>query len=104
MEEQKNASVNAESTQKEENVKLTYEQLNNACNQLAQQNHQLVAKVRELEQIVMLKRLDYLFKVLNYSSNFSSEFVSACANEIEAAMTPPANEESAEENTETKEK
>lgn len=104
MEEQKNASVNTESTQKEENVKLTYEQLNNACNQLAQQNHQLVAKVRELEQIVMLKRLDYLFKVLNYSSNFSSEFVSACANEIEAAMTPPVNEESAEENTETKEK
>ena len=41
--------------------KLTYEQLNDACNQLWQQNKQFVARNRELEAFAMNKRLDYLF-------------------------------------------
>ena len=51
----------------EEQKKLTYEQLNDACNQLWQQNKQLVKRNKELEQFVMNKRLDYLFKVLECS-------------------------------------
>lgn len=70
--------------------KLTYEQLNDACNQLWQQNKQLVARTRELEQYAMNKRMDYLFKVLEFSIKFSSDFVADCASEIEAAMTIPA--------------
>lgn len=69
--------------------KLTYEQLNDACNQLWQQNKQLVARNRELENFAMNKRLDYLFKVLELSNQFSSDFVVNCASEIEQAMTIP---------------
>lgn len=69
--------------------KLTYEQLNDACNQLWQQNKQLVTRNRELETFAMNKRLDYLFKVLELSNQFSSDFVGNCSSEIEQAMTIP---------------
>mgnify|MGYP007036971871 FL=1 len=69
--------------------KLSYEQLNNACNQLWQQNKQLAARNRELETFAMNKRLDYLFKVLELSNQFSSDFVGNCSSEIEQAMTIP---------------
>lgn len=83
---------------KAEEKKLTYEQLNDACNQLWQQNKQLAMRAKELEQCVMSKRLDYLFKVLELSGKFGSDFVVSCANEIEQAMTVPAsNGESGEE-------
>lgn len=73
----------------EEQKKLTYEQLNDACNQLWQQNKQLVKRNKELEQFVMNKRLDYLFKVLECSKEFSSDFIRNCASEIEEAITVP---------------
>lgn len=73
--------------------KLTYEQLNDACNQLWQQNKQFVARNRELEAFAMNKRLDYLFKVLELSNQFSSDFVGNCAVEIEQAMTIPQDTE-----------
>ena len=37
----------------------------------------------------MNKRLDYLFKVLKLSNQFSSDFVGNCSSEIEQAMTIP---------------
>lgn len=67
--------------------KLTYEQLNDACNQLWQQNKQLIKRNKELEIFAMNKRLDYLFKVLELSNQFSSDFVGNCSSEIEQAMT-----------------
>lgn len=92
-----------------EKKKLTYEQLNDVCNQLWMQNRQLTSKNRELEQIALNKRLDYLFKVLEYSNNFTSDFVVSCSNEIEEALTiPQSNEENAEveskEDAESKDK
>lgn len=94
MEEQKKlkvASMNGESKQEEK--KLTYEQLNDACNQLWQQNKQLAVRNRELESFVMNKRLDFLFKVMEFSSMFSSDFVVSCTSEIEQAMTIPQEPE-----------
>lgn len=93
MEEQSKAkqiNMNA-SAGKSENKqqKLTYEQLNDVCNQLWQQNKQLVARNRELETFAMNKRLDYLFKVLELNNQFSSDFVVNCSSEIEQAMTIP---------------
>ncbi len=81
-----NASTGKSETKQQ---KLTYEQLNDACNQLWQQNKQLVARNRELETFAMNKRLDYLFKVLELSNQFSSDFVRNCSSEIEQAMTIP---------------
>ena len=76
-----------------EEKKLTYDQLNDACNQLVQQNRQLMMRNRELEQFAMNKRLDYLFKVLEFSREFSSDFVGNCASEITSAMVIPEEEE-----------
>lgn len=93
MEEQSKAkqiNMNARAGKSEnKQQKLTYEQLNDACNQLWQQNKQLVARNRELETFAMNKRLDYLFKVLELSNQFSSDFVVNCSSEIEQAMTIP---------------
>lgn len=93
MEEQNKSKVvkmNASKDNKaEDKQKLTYEQLNDACNQLFQQNQMLAKRNRELEGFAMNKRLDYLFKVLEFSNNFSSDFIDNCASEIEEAMTIP---------------
>lgn len=98
MEEKKTKiiSMNADrnnGNNKPEGSKLTYEQLNDACNQLWQQNKQLVQRNRELEGFAMNKRLDYLFKCLEYSKMFSSDFVVSCTAEIEEAMTIPQETE-----------
>ena len=92
MEEQKKSKVISMNTSKAQEKKLTYEQLNDACNQLWQQNKQLAVKNRELEQFAMNKRLDYLFQVLEFSKEFSSDFVGTCASEIEEALTIPQEE------------
>lgn len=87
-----------------EKKKLTYEQLNDVCNQLWMQNRQLTSKNRELEQFALNKRLEYLFKVLEYSNNFTSDFVVSCSSEIEEALTiPQNNEENAEGESKRKE-
>jgi hypothetical protein len=96
MKENKTKVVNM-NTGKSEEKKLTYEQLNDACNQLWQQNKQLAARTRELEQFAMNKRLDYLFKVLEYSNKFSSDFIVNCTNEIEEAMTITSNDDKKED-------
>lgn len=96
MEENKAKTVNMGvkgNNQPKEKQKLTYEQLNDACNQLWQQNKKLVMKNRELEQFALNKRMDYLFKVLEFCDKFHSDFVVECANEIEVAMTIPAQED-----------
>lgn len=66
--------------------RLTYDQLNNACAQLYQQNQNLLKKLQEANTYSMFKRLDYLFEVLKYKDSFSEEFVSGCAKEIEEAI------------------
>lgn len=95
MEEQKTkvVSMNSSSGKGKEEKKLTYEQLNDACNQLWQQNKQLAMRNRELEQFAMNKRLDYLFKVLEFGREFSSDFVGICATEIQEAMALPQEKE-----------
>ena len=99
MEEQKKAmsvNINQKSKVNREN-KLTYEQLNDACNQLLQQNRQLIQRSRELEQFALNKRLDYLFKIIEFNKMFSSDFVVSCTEEIEQAMTIPQEEDKQKE-------
>lgn len=92
MEEQKKNKVVSMNTKQAEK-KLSYEQLNDACNQLLQQNRQLAVQNKQLEQFAMNKRLDYLFKVIEFSKEFTSDFVGNCASEIEEALTITQEEE-----------
>ena len=89
-----------ENTQTQESPKLTYEQLNNAAMQLSQQNMQLRKQLEEMNYFNLFRRLDYLFKVVEFSTNFSADFVTACTTEIQALLTTA--EEMPEDNTEEK--
>lgn len=83
-------------TQREER-KATYEELNNYCMQLMNQNKQLVAQLQEREMFNMFKRLDYLFLVLKSKDCFSSDFVGDCVAEITSALTIPETADTRDE-------
>lgn len=89
---------NKETTQAPEQPKqLSYEQLKNVAGQLQQQNMQLRKALQEANFSNMFKRLDYLFKVMEYPHMFSDEFVQKCAVEIESLITIPEPEEESKE-------
>lgn len=72
---------------KEKKEKLSYDELNNACLQLAEQNRKLYQEVQRLNATGMIKRLEFLFEVIKLRNNFSMEFVAKCSKEIEEALT-----------------
>lgn len=82
----------------EENVKqeekLTYEQLANAANQLLAQNNELRRTLMELSNA--MRRLDYLFKVLDHVALFDVDFVDNCTAEIVQLMTIPEKQDTPE--------
>lgn len=103
MEEKKNAKVVKLDTTKKEDVKpegkkATYEELNNYCMQLFQQNRQLVEKLRERDMENLFKRLDYLFLILRNKECFDAEFLGNCIDEIKTALTPPEEKAADDEN------
>ena len=88
MEEKKLKTRSVEDkTKGEEKHKLSYEELNGACNQLFQENQYLKKQLQEANLANMFKRLDYLFEVLKYSSIFNDPgFVMDCVDEIKDAI------------------
>lgn len=71
---------------------LSYEELKNIAGQLQQQNMQLRKALQDTNYANMFKRLDYLFKVMEFAHMFSDKFVTNCSSEIELSMTIPDNE------------
>ena len=84
----------------EQPKQLTYEELRNIAGQLQQQNMQLRRALNDLNYKNMFERLNYLFKVMEFSHMFSDEFVGKCVTEIESLMTIP--EDTPEDTTESK--
>lgn len=77
--------------------RLTYEQLNDACNQLFQQNQQMRKAIEELNMANMFKRLDYLFKVVENAGTFKdSDFLNSCMDEIKETLTLQPEDNKAE--------
>lgn len=83
---------------KEQKGQYSYEELNKICMQLEQQNQYLLKQLYQANQTSMFKRLDYLFKVLEFEATIKdSEFVNNCIAEIKEAITiPEETEETAE--------
>ena len=103
MEEQKKSKeVKLNPKSKDGDQKLSYEQLSSVCNKLYQENQYLKSQLQQAsETIGLFNRLDYLFKVVALSTkqseyHFSNDFIAACFQEIEEAMTPLAKEEEKE--------
>jgi hypothetical protein len=96
MEEKKLKAVQKESEEKQQ--KLSYEQLNEACAQLYQQNQNLARQLQQANLSNMFKRLDYLFKVVQYENVFGDRaFVDSCILEIQDALTIREEEENKED-------
>lgn len=95
-----------EQLENEQTNKPTYEKLEEIAQKAVEnlnivnmQNAQLMAKIRELSEFAAFKRLDYLFKVIEFAELFNSEFITKCINEIETTMTI-VESENTEENGE----
>ena len=80
MEENKNQEV-------EQPKELSYEELKNVAAQLQHQNEQMRNAIMKLDYTNTLKRLDYLFKVIEFSIQFPDDFITNCINEIVDMMT-----------------
>lgn len=92
--EEKKKSMKIEKGGEEKQEKLTYEQLNDACQQLFQQNQQLVKQLREANLENMFRRLDYLFEVVRLSGTIKdADFVNGCIDEIKEAIVIKDNKE-----------
>lgn len=76
--------------------KLSYEKLKEAAGQLSQQNQQLNLMLQQMNMTNAFRRLDYLFKVLEFKDCFNSDFVISCSEEITSMMTPPEEEKDTE--------
>lgn len=85
-----------ENKENKEKKKLTYEQLNEIANQLMQENMKLKQKCQELYMADTIKRLEFLFKVVESTYPFDKEFRDTCAAEIKELMTPIQEEENKE--------
>lgn len=95
MEESKKPEMKVVANQSTENAqpqqkKATYEELNNYCIQLSNQNRELINKLQQIDMSNMFRRLDYLFMVLHNEDHFEDkEFVKSCAEEIQSAIVIP---------------
>ena len=69
--------------------KMSYEELENVARQLSEQTRQLYTKLQEMNMVNMFKRLDYLFKVVEFPDMFNTEFVTNCTQEIQDLLTIP---------------
>ena len=88
----KKSQVKEEPKTTTEKTQPTYEELYNISRQLSIQSQRLTARVKELEDFWMFRRLDYLFKVLENGINFSEEFLASCVEEIQNLMSPREEE------------
>ena len=83
-----------------DNNKLSYEELTKVANGLKEQNNflmkqcqQMEGKLRELVEVLNLKRLDYLFKVVEFRIIFDTDFVNQCITEIEESLEQSEEQE-----------
>ena len=105
MEEQKSKEVKLQAAKKaedEKSAKYTYEQLNDICSKLFQDNQYLRQQLQQAQEAIrMFNRLNYLLKVVELNNNpgqwhFSDDFISDCMQEIQDAITLPSEPEKKE--------
>ena len=89
---------------KKEVKKLSYEELENAAKQItaqaqsvARENQQLRTALQQATMSNMYTELNFKFKVVEFASAFTPEFVDRCVKSIEETMTPPPEEKEEEE-------
>lgn len=69
----------------QENTKMSYEELERVANNL-------YIRLQDADMSNMFRRLDYLFKVVEFKDSFTPTFIEKCVKEIEMMMTIPSEE------------
>jgi hypothetical protein len=87
-----------ENTKKQEEKKLSYEDLSKVAMQLQQRVINAEQKLQEINYVAM--RLNYLFAVLKSKEVFPQEFITQCSNEVMELLKIETKEE---EETKTEE-
>lgn len=76
-----------------EQQKLSYEELEKIAMNLQEQCQKLYAQNQYMQQNLVFKRLEFLFKTLEYYSLLDSDFVKNCAKEIQTLLTIETDKE-----------
>ena len=76
----------------EEVKKLSYEELETVAKDLYNRCTEMAKEIQRMQVDNTFKRLDYLFKTLEYYSLLDTDFVRSCAKEIQEIMTIPETE------------
>jgi len=71
----------------EEKKELSYEELKNVAGQLQQQNKFLLEQLNKQDGESFYKRLDYLYKTVEFKEVFPEEFITYCIDEIVSTIT-----------------
>lgn len=79
--------------EKQENKKLTYEQLEALAGNLSEQSKKLYDRLMEQNYQNVITRLELLFKVVENKEVFGTEFLAKCVKEIENTLTLPEKQE-----------
>ena len=72
---------------------MSYEELENIAHQLSEQSRVLMQKLQEANMGNMFKRLDYLFKIIEFEHMFDGNFIDKCIKEIQDMISIPEEEE-----------
>ena len=78
-----------EEKEKVQAEKPSYEQLERDIAGLKSMNNQLLMQLQQINMSNLFKRLDYLFKVVEFREVFNADFAKRCADEIEGHITLP---------------
>ena len=72
--------------------KMSYEELENIAHQLSEQSRVLMQKLQEVNMSNMFKRLDYLFKIIEFEHMFDDNFIDKCIKEVQDMISIPEEE------------
>ena len=100
-----NKEKNEEKTPQMISVDQANEQLQKVINKANEQISQMAKQIEMLDSMLKDKTVEQLFKVLEYSQFFTSDFVTNCSEVLEKFLTriainPPVEEQTAEETKE----
>jgi len=72
----------------EQPKKLSYEELNNAANQLAGQYDRLLQENQALRSQFAIAKIEFLFRIVQFKENFDEETLAKAVAEIKEGLFP----------------
>lgn len=88
MEKKSKKAAEVKMAPKQEETKLTYDQLEEVAGNLNQQCSQLYAKLKEAQEIIAnFNMVGMLLDIMDKAEYFNEDFVSMCTEKIQTAVT-----------------